>query len=144
MKVMIAESQKQRQDCLDVRMNVFVKEQKVPADLEIDELEDECVHFILYQDDGTPAGTGRYREVDGYGKAERICVMSDVRQKGSGRMIMSAIEDYARSRSIPKVKLHAQVQAIPFYERLGYQVISDVFMDAGIPHRTMEKELQPS
>lgn len=144
MKVMIAENQKQRQDCLDVRMKVFVQEQKVPADLEIDELEEECVHFILYNEDGTPAGTGRYREVDGYGKAERICVMSDVRQKGSGRMIMSAIEDYARSRSMKKVKLHAQVQAIPFYEKLGYQVVSDVFMDADIPHKTMVKELNQS
>ena len=54
---------------------------------------------------------------------------------------MNAIEDYAKKQDLSKLKLDAQTQAIPFYERLGYRVASEEFMDAGIPHRTMIKDL---
>ena len=54
---------------------------------------------------------------------------------------MEFIEQYALSQEIEITKLNAQVQAIPFYESLGYAVISDEFLDAGIPHRTMKKRI---
>jgi predicted GNAT family N-acyltransferase len=79
--------------------------------------------------------------VDGYGKVERICVLQEARKTGAGKAIMNAIEKYAREKDIHKLKLNAQTHAIPFYAGLGYEIVSEEFMDAGIPHKTMVKEL---
>jgi predicted GNAT family N-acyltransferase len=140
LKVEIAKSEEQLEDVFQVRKTVFVKEQNVPLEEEIDEFENQSTHFLLY-DGILPAGAGRFRLVDGVGKVERICVLETVRGKGAGREIMLAIEQYAAERAIPKLKLNAQTYAIPFYEGLGYQIVSDEFMDAGIPHKTMIKTL---
>ncbi|MCL6572790.1 MAG: GNAT family N-acetyltransferase, partial [Bacillus sp. (in: Bacteria)] len=119
---------------------VFVDEQQVPLEEEIDAYEDEATHFVLYQDGtGDPIGAGRFRIFDDYGKVERICVLKDARKTGAGKIVMNGIEDYARSIGIHKLKLNAQTQAIPFYAGLGYKIVSEEFMDAGIPHKTMIK-----
>jgi predicted GNAT family N-acyltransferase len=139
--VIIASNEQQRQDAFTIRKVVFVDEQNVPIEEEIDEHENESAHFVLYSKQ-EPVGAGRFRLVDGVGKVERICVHSTERGKGAGREIMLAIEEYAKNQSIPILKLNAQTQAIPFYEGLGYQIISDEFLDAGIPHRAMKKSIQ--
>lgn len=131
-----------RKDAFAVRTTVFVDEQKVPPELEIDELENEAVHFILYDNQSQPCGAGRFRTVDEYGKVERICVLKKARGSGAGNLIMEAIEQHARTISgLTKLKLDAQVHAIPFYEKRGYEVVSDEFLDAGIVHKTMTKPL---
>ncbi|MFJ7729323.1 GNAT family N-acetyltransferase [Neobacillus sp. NPDC097160] len=140
MTVKIVENQKELNDAFTVRKIVFVEEQNVPLDEEIDQYEDEATHFVMYQDD-TPVGAGRFRVVDGYGKVERICVMEEARKTGAGKSIMRAIEGYADSQGLHKLKLNAQTQAIPFYAGLGYEVVSEEFLDAGIPHKTMIKEV---
>jgi len=123
-----------------IRKVVFVEEQQVPVEEEIDHLEAESKHFVLY-DHNEPVGAGRFRVVDDYGKVERICVLKEKRGTGAGRVIMEGIEAFAKSKGISKLKLNAQTHAIPFYENLGYEVISEEFMDAGIPHRTMAKHI---
>jgi predicted GNAT family N-acyltransferase len=140
LNVEIAKSQSQLEDVFSVRKTVFVQEQNVPLEEEIDEYENQSTHFLLYDGD-SPAGAGRFRLLDGIGKVERICVLKSMRGKGAGREIMQAIEQYASGHSISKLKLNAQTNAIPFYEGLGYEVISEEFMDAGIPHRTMIKTI---
>jgi predicted GNAT family N-acyltransferase len=140
LKVVIAKSEAQLDAVFQVRKTVFVKEQNVPLEEEMDEFENHSTHFLLYNDD-LPAGAGRFRVVDGIGKVERICVLETVRGRGAGREIMLAIEQYAVERTIPKLKLNAQTYAIPFYEGLGYQIVSEEFMDAGIPHKTMLKTI---
>jgi predicted GNAT family N-acyltransferase len=140
LNVEIAQSESQLEDVFSVRKTVFVQEQNVPLEEEIDEHENQSTHFILY-DRGSPAGAGRFRLLDGIGKVERICVLKSLRGKGAGRDIMQAIEHYASGCSISKLKLNAQTYAIPFYEGLGYKVVSEEFMDAGIPHRTMVKTI---
>jgi predicted GNAT family N-acyltransferase len=140
LKVVIAKSEAQLDAVFQVRKTVFVKEQNVPLEEEMDEFENHSTHFLLYNDD-LPAGAGRFRVVDGIGKVERICVLETVRGRGAGREIMLAIEQYAVERTIPKLKLNAQTSAIPFYEGLGYQIVSEEFMDAGIPHKTMLKTI---
>ncbi|WP_335869920.1 GNAT family N-acetyltransferase [Bacillus sp. 2205SS5-2] len=137
MKVNIVRSENELQDAFFVRKHVFVSEQGVSEAEEIDELETKSTHFVLY-DEEQPVGAGRFRLVDAVGKVERICVLSSYRGKGAGVMIMNAIEEYAKPRA-SSLKLNAQVQAIPFYERLGYEVVSGEFLDAGIPHKTMKK-----
>ena len=139
-EVKVVSSEQELDDAFSVRKQVFINEQNVPEEEEIDQFEDEAVHFVLYNN-GIPAGAGRFRTVDGNGKVERICVLKENRQSGSGKAIMDKIEEHAKQQGLPALKLNAQTQAIPFYEKLGYQVISEEFMDAGIPHRTMKKTI---
>ncbi|HZG61428.1 MAG TPA: GNAT family N-acetyltransferase [Anoxybacillus sp.] len=140
MKVVFGNSEKLWNDAVSVRRAVFVEEQHVPEEEEIDEFENEATHFVLY--DGERAvGAGRFRTIDGIGKIERICVLSDYRNRGAGRLIMESIEQFARETGIAKAKLNAQTHAERFYEKLGYKTVSDIFMDAGIPHVTMIKQL---
>ncbi|MBT2697155.1 GNAT family N-acetyltransferase [Bacillus sp. ISL-40] len=140
MTVKIVENQKELEDAYSVRKIVFVDEQNVPLEEEIDAYEDEAEHFVMY-DEGSPIAAGRFRFVDGYGKVERICVLKNARKIGAGKVIMNAIENYALQKDIHKLKLNAQTQAIPFYAGLGYEIVSEEFMDAGIPHKTMVKEI---
>ncbi|MFD2679738.1 GNAT family N-acetyltransferase [Bacillus seohaeanensis] len=140
MNVVIARNEQQKQDAFTVRKVVFVDEQNVPMEEEIDEYEKDSTHFVLYSQK-EPVGAGRFRLVDEVGKVERICVHSSQRGKGAGREIMLAIEEYAKNQSVPALKLNAQTHAIPFYEGLGYKIISGEFLDAGIPHKTMKKNI---
>lgn len=138
MNVEIVTTKEQLQDAFKVRRQVFVEEQQVPEEEEIDQYDNECTHFVLY-DQEMPIGAGRFRNLDGIGKVERICVLSSSRGTGAGILIMDKIEQYAKQHNYSALKLNAQTQAIPFYDKLGYEIISDEFMDAGIPHRTMKK-----
>lgn len=141
MEVVIVKTDKELKDAFYVRQTVFVQEQNVPIEEEIDAYEEESVHFVLYDDDKKPIGAGRYRTFDEYGKVERICILSTNRKGGAGKAVMNKIEEYALNNGAPALKLNAQTQAIPFYSKLGYEVISDEFIDAGIPHKTMIKHL---
>lgn len=140
MTVTIVSDKNQLEDAFSVRKKVFVEEQMVPLEEEIDQFEDTATHFVLYKE-GKPAGAGRFRVVDGYGKVERICVLKEARKSGAGKEIMKQIEKFATDKGLEKLKLNAQTHAIPFYEGLGYEVVSDEFLDAGIPHKTMIKKI---
>ncbi|MBS4172071.1 GNAT family N-acetyltransferase [Bacillus sp. FJAT-49736] len=140
MNIVKVTSEDELQDAFQIRKIVFVEEQKVPEEEEIDQYEKDAAHFVLY-DEGKPIGAGRFRIVDEKGKVERICVLSSYRGKGAGKVIMEAIEQYASENNLKKLKLNAQTHAIPFYEKLNYEIISGEFLDAGIPHKTMEKTL---
>ncbi len=142
MEIKVAETKELYDLCLDIRMKVFVDEQNVPADVEVDEYEDVCTHFVLLDDAGEAAGTVRYRPLeDGLIKVERMAVLKDHRGKKYGYDLMEGVHRHARSAGHLKSKLGAQVHAIPFYEKLGYEVSSGEFDDAGIPHKYMIKEL---
>ncbi|AXN40230.1 GNAT family N-acetyltransferase [Peribacillus butanolivorans] len=141
MFVKIAENTQEREYAYMIRKKVFVDEQNVPIEEEIDHYEEDSTHFVLYNEQEQPVGAGRFRVIDGVGKVQRICVLSTTRKNGAGAMIMSAIEEFAEQNKIPQLKLDAQLHAIPFYSKLGYQIVSDEFMDAGIPHKTMKKNI---
>lgn len=140
MQITVVQNEKQLEDAFSVRKQVFVDEQKVTSEEEYDEYDQAAKHVVLYDQD-VPVGAGRFRIVDGIGKMERICVLSSHRQKGAGKMIMDALEVLAKEESLPKLKLHAQTHAEPFYHKLGYKTTSDVFMEADIPHVVMIKDL---
>lgn len=126
-----------------IRKEVFVEEQGVPVEAEFDEfdtLNGQCEHILVYYNEH-PVGTGRVRVVDGVGKLERICILAPYRKFGLGKVIIKALEEIAKEKGISRVKLHGQTQAEGFYEKLGYQASSDVFMEEGIPHVLMVKEL---
>lgn len=126
--------------CHVVRRAVFVDEQNVPAELEIDGRDSECTHFLAYVD-GELLGCARMRVVDGVAKAERVAVHSPQRGLGIGRALMRQMEAVAREQGFSRIKLSAQVPVIPFYERIGYRCFGDEFVEAGIPHRWMDRDL---
>ncbi|WP_239256509.1 GNAT family N-acetyltransferase [Listeria ilorinensis] len=136
-------TEQERQDALRIRQEVFVYEQNVAPELEWDKFDDSpsTLMFVDYAADGTALAAGRFRITQGYGKVERICTRKNARKQGAAKRVMEAIEREARMRGLRQLKLGAQITAIPFYEKLGYQVISASFMDAGIPHKMMAKNL---
>ncbi|RJX37829.1 GNAT family N-acetyltransferase [Paenibacillus pinisoli] len=134
------ESKEQLDEAYRIRMEVFVNEQGVSPDVEIDEHEEDAIH-VLVKYNGEPAGAGRIRVVEGMAKLERICVLAQFRKHGIGAAVMEELEEVAREADLPKAKLHAQTQAAGFYERLGYKADSDEFMEEGIPHIRMIKKL---
>lgn len=131
--------------CRVLRRAVFIDEQAVPVEEEVDGLDGDCTHLLLCELGGPPLACARMRSLpDGRVKAERVAVAATARGRGYGRKIMAEIARMAREDNAPEVILAAQVSAIPFYLALGYAVSSDEFMDAGIPHRKMRLPLRPS
>ncbi|WP_128478325.1 GNAT family N-acetyltransferase [Halorussus pelagicus] len=148
-----AETDAERADGIAVRKTVFVEEQGVPEDLELDGKDDESLHFVAYAegesneetlaDDRRPVGVGRLREVgDRTGKVERIAVLKANRGEGVGRAIMRTLEATAAERGLSKLVMHAQTSVEEFYRDLGYETTSDEFEEAGIAHVEMEKSLE--
>lgn len=137
---MIARAPEEMDAVFSLRHTVFMEEQQVDTENEKDSHEEESMHFLL-RVGGKPAGAGRLRIVDGNGKAERVCVLKDNRNSGSGRLLMAAMESFAAKKGLPAIILNAQSHAIGFYEKLGYSIISEEFIEAGIPHQTMKKDL---
>jgi len=141
MLVKTARTPEELQDVYRIRNEVFVEEQNVPPEEEIDEFDKTATHFIAY-DEETPVAAARLRFTeDGYGKLERICVLKSQRGKSIGKKIMQKMEQKIIQQDFHKAKLNAQTHAQNFYQKLGYEVTTGEFMDAGIPHVTMIKEL---
>lgn len=129
------------EDALNIRYQVFVEEQKVPAEIETDELEDKSHHLILYKDQ-QPVGTARiYHRGDGIYKIQRVAILNDYRGQGLGAQLMNECELKIKKLHGTKITLGAQLQALPFYEKQGYTAEGPEFIDAGIPHREMMKNL---
>ncbi len=126
-------------DALAIRRTVFIEEQGVPVDRELDGKDDEALHLIGYLNTEAVA-TARLLEIDdSTGKVERVAVLPAYRGNGYGMAIMDAVETSAASCGYDELILHAQLDVVGFYEYLDYEVSSDVFTDAGIPHREMRK-----
>ena len=140
--IVIASTQRQLDDAFAVRVAVFVDEQHIPREEELDELDATAVHCVAYEGD-VPVAAGRLVVSDGYGKIGRMAVLPSHRGGGVGRSVLEALEREAASRALPMVKLSAQLSAAAFYDRAGYTRIGDVYDEVGIPHIAMEKRLQP-
>lgn len=140
MQIRIVQTPEEKSDVYQVRKTVFVEEQHVPLEIEIDEYEDDAIHFICYEHKA-PIGASRLRILPEYGKLERICVLKSYRGQSIGKQLIKKMETVISSNGKSTAKLNAQTHAIDFYKHLGYEVISDVFDDAGIPHVTMVKHI---
>ncbi|WP_420909353.1 GNAT family N-acetyltransferase [Aneurinibacillus migulanus] len=123
-----------------IRKIVFVEEQKVPLEDEFDEHDAYADHVLVYYDE-KPVGTGRLRIVDNAAKLERICILASHRKYGLGKEIVKSLERIAKERGLSKVKLHGQTHAEHFYKKLGYQTASEIFIEDGIPHILMVKDI---
>ena len=128
-----------RQDLLKaIRKSVFIEEQHVPKDLEWDGLDPGCTQFLALTG-ARPVATARLTP---QGQIGRMAVLSECRGRGIGSRLLAAVVAHARQAGHAQVFLHAQVSVIGFYEHHGFAAEGNIFMDAGIEHRTMRLSLQ--
>ena len=127
-----------RQDASAIRHDVFVVEQQVPLELEMDDMDAYCIHAVAYDDGGTPVATGRLLP-DGH--IGRTAVRQCARGTGIGGQVLRRLIQAARERGDSEVVLSAQVHALGFYARYGFVAEGEVYLDAGIEHRTMSLPL---
>lgn len=133
--------------CFAIRKEVFVAEQGVSVEEEMDEYDvspDACRHFLLLKD-GAALATARWRPYDEKtAKLQRVAVRQPYRGQGLGRELILHMEEDAKESGYEATVLDGQCQAESFYRKLGYEVISEEpFYDAGILHVRMKKKLQP-
>jgi predicted GNAT family N-acyltransferase len=119
-----------------VRYAVFVEEQKVPAEIELDDLDPLSLHALAFDDEGRVLGTGRLLP-DGH--IGRMAVLRQARGSGVGSALLQALMQAARARGDREVLLSAQTHAMPFYERFGFVAEGAEYDDAGIAHRMMRR-----
>ncbi|WP_374361277.1 GNAT family N-acetyltransferase [Pseudoduganella danionis] len=117
-----------------IRMEVFVQEQNVPAELEMDQMDAVCIHAIAYDGAGVAVGTGRLLP-DGH--IGRMAVRKNARGSGVGGQLLQALMARAHARGDRVLALSAQTHAAPFYQRHGFVIEGDEFFEAGIAHINM-------
>jgi predicted GNAT family N-acyltransferase len=122
----------------EIREKVFVYEQRVAPEIEVDGKDPECFHVLVTTLEGEPVGTGR---ITPQGKIGRVSVLLPYRGLGLGSKILQALVEIAEREKMSPVKLHAQIQAVDFYRRHQFEATGPVFMEAGIPHQSMKRSL---
>ena len=142
--VKVVETAAELEGAVTVRMRVFVGEQGIPAAVEVDDADSapDTVHAVaLHQ--GAVIATGRLLpDVDGKGPhVGRMAVERDWRRNGVGGMVLTFLEEQARSLGFRQITLHAQEYVKSFYAQHGYEEVGDMFLEEGIPHREMVKQL---
>ena len=122
-----------------IRAIVFCEEQHVSYNAEIDQNEHSALH-ILGEIDGEPIASGRIRFLGDFAKLERLSIRKAYRGKGLGDQLMQYMLGISREQGFSKFKIHAQIVAKKFYEKHGFQLIGEEFMEANIPHCLMIME----
>ena len=119
-----------------IRMRVFVREQGVPANIELDDEDHDAVHFLATRR-GRPVGTARLVMHGQNAKIGRMAVLKKHRRKGIGAALLKRGIAAAKRRGARNIFLHAQVSVVGFYEKMGFRCVGPVFDEAGIAHRKM-------
>ena len=136
-EIVICDYQTHFEAIRSVRDKVFVKEQSVPIDIEIDGLDEKAIHVVVVIK-GSAIATGRMLE-DGH--IGRIAVLNNQRGKGIGRLIMQKFLEHAKEQKLKKVWLSSQWHAHRFYCNLGFVCIGEKYQEAGIDHIKMTKSI---
>jgi predicted GNAT family N-acyltransferase len=141
LKVIAIESAADMDRAWTIRRRVFIEEQNVPEEIEMDADDSRAFHALAILD-GVAIGCGRVLEHGaGEVKIGRMAVLHEFRNKGVGAQILRFLIEIARTRGCRKAILHAQLTAEGFYLREGFKPVGGVFDEAGIAHRLMEREL---
>ena len=117
-----------------IREAVFVVEQGVPVEIEIDGRDPACAHVLALDHESRSIGTARMLPS---GHIGRIAVVREWRERGVGSLLVAALLEQARRSGLSEVDLDSQTHAIGFYEKLGFEVRGEEFMEAGIAHQNM-------
>src|SRR5436190_11172682 len=126
-----------RDEAQRIRFAVFVEEQRVPPELEMDEHDPKCLHALAFSD-GRAIGTGRLLP-DGH--IGRVAVLRQWRGHGAGRALLRQLIEAARQRGDGEVMLSAQVHALGFYRAEGFEPEGPIYEEAGIDHQVMRMKL---
>jgi predicted GNAT family N-acyltransferase len=127
-------------EVFELRREVFCREQGVPVELELDELDQSATHLAAILDDEV-IGTLRILQHAGAAKIGRVAVRAKLRGSGIASRLMERAAAIALEQGFAEIVLHAQVGVTGFYRRLGYVEEGDVFEEAGIPHVAMRRKL---
>lgn len=119
---------------LEIREKVFIHEQHVARDLEVENEED--ARYYLVTENGKPVGTGRWRETSEGVKLERFAILPEYRNRQLGTFILKKVLDDLKNCE-KKIYLHSQIRAVPYYQRQGFVKVGEMFVEAGIRHYTM-------
>ncbi|MCP4075834.1 MAG: GNAT family N-acetyltransferase [Gammaproteobacteria bacterium] len=122
----------------NIRTRVFVEEQQVPSEIEIDGKDADCFHVKALNSANEVIGTARLLPSNYIG---RMCVIKEYRQLGVGGQMLSYLINYARQKQIKLLMLNAQITALPFYQKFGFIPDSEVFIEADIEHIHMTLSL---
>ena len=137
LNIKFADNRLELETCLSIREKVFVKEQNIPVDIEMDDNNVDSVSICAIMNKKY-VGTARYR-VTSYGfKLERFAVLKEFRNQGIGKALVQFMFDNLNESRI--IYLHAQEAVVDFYLSLGFKKINDRFFEAGIPHWKMVKK----
>jgi len=140
-KVIAIESPADMQRAYAIRRRVFIEEQNVPEEIEMDADDEHAFHALAILD-GVAIGCGRMLEHGGSEvKIGRMAVLREFRKTGVGAHILRFLIDRARARGLRRAILHAQLTAEGFYLKEGFNPVGGVFDEAGIAHRKMERDL---
>ena len=129
-------SQAELVQAFTIRIRVFVKEQRVPAEIELDADDQRAIHFLATKS-AKAVGTARVVMRHGKAKIGRMAVLKTYRRKGIGAALLKRAILAANRLHARRIYLHAQVAVIGFYERMGFRAVGRVFDEAGIAHRKM-------
>lgn len=121
-----------------IRTAVFTEEQGIDPKIDFDGHDPECVHVIARNATGSTVGTARMFD-DGH--IGRMAVLQAYRRQGIGRAMLEALMAAARKRGLSQVYLNSQVQVIDFYQALGFNKTGKPFMEAGIEHIRMQRQI---
>lgn len=124
----------------NIRQVVFINEQGVPPEDEWDDMDDKALHYLLYINNEA-ISCARMLLSGEDGKIGRVAVLKTHRHKGMAYKLMSFIINDAKQQGLKQLKLDAQNYIIPFYEKLGFIVCSEEFIDAGILHKSMQLQI---
>ena len=138
LRVELVEWGKEEEAIRTIRETVFIVEQAVPVELEWDGLDPLCAHVLAWNASGEAIGTARMQRTGAIG---RMAVVKSWRGRRVGRAILQELLNLAAKQGLSRVTLSAQTHAVGFYEQAGFHVVGELFIDAGIPHRKMVKEL---
>lgn len=135
------ESDSELEAAFKVRKQVFVTEQGIPEDIELDDRENEALHMVV-QDGAKVIGTARVMFLDnGQAKLERMAILKPYRRQGIGSKVIAFINEELRNRQVKQVILHAMYSVVAFYQHCGFETSGPTFWEAGIKHIKMQRNL---
>ena len=120
-----------------IREKVFIEEQKVTPQLEWDGKDEEAIHFLAYQDEKV-IGCARAFVIENHMQLGRMAVLKEYRNNGIGSFLIEKAITTAKLNQLSKISISAQCHAIDFYKKFGFEVTSEIYLDAGISHQDME------
>lgn len=140
--IRFTQNNKDMLSCLNLRRTVFIEEQNVPENEEVDGDDPDCDHLLLTVSD-IPVGAARLKYYNDFIKVQRVCVLKNYRGQGIGSKIINFIIRHVEKNDIrSSVRLGSQIHALEFYKRLGFIEFGEEYLDAGILHKDMEFQIK--